>query len=195
MDLMNIRRRMLMASGKNQYEFYDYIEFILGTYLDTNYVVTVSPKIVTRIKIMTPHDSDIFGFANNIYPSFICDPANYGLNWYNRWGATPYTRFAKQIYNIADCTFGQNTIIDGTECPPFDDTDWSSNTQSMLIGRGRNTDCDLQVYAFKFYDGDILVRDMKPCRRKSDDAIGMYDRVTKAFYLSVGTPILGNITE
>lgn len=185
-----------MASGKNQYEFYDYIEFISGTYLDTEYVATIAPKIVTRIKIMFNNDADIFGFVNNVYPSFICDCAYYGHIWYNRWGATDGTRFYKKIYNIvADCTFGQNTIIDGTECPPFDDTDWSSNAQSMLIGRGRNANCDLQVYNFKFYDGDTLVRDMKPCRRKSDDAIGMYDRITKTFYQSVGTPILGNITE
>lgn len=192
MDLMAVRRRMLMT--ENQYEFYDYIEFVSGTYLDTDYVATVAPKIVTRIKIMASNDADIFGFAQNIYPSFICDPSNYGVNWYNRCGATSYTNLRKQILDIADCTFGQNTIIDGTAFSPFPDADWSSNTQSMLIGAGRNVVCDLQVYTFKFYDGDVLVRDMKPCKRKSDGAIGMYDRITKTFYQSHRTPILGKIS-
>lgn len=186
------RRRELMAM-QNPYVFYDYIEFVPSAYLDINYIATVAPKIVTRIQIMTATDTDIFGFANNVFPSFICDPGTRGRNWYNRWGATPYTLLHKEIVSAADCIFGQYTIIDGVAQPAFPDTDWSTNTQSLRIGGGRNVLCDLRVFAFKYYDGDALARDMLPCLRKSDNAIGMFDKVTKTFFQPSGSvaPILG----
>jgi hypothetical protein len=178
---------------QNPYVFHDYIEFVPSAYLDINYIATVAPKIVTRIQIMTNADADIFGFASNVFPSFICDPSAKGKYWYNRWGATPYTTLNKTIDHAADCIFGQYTVIDGDSMPAFPDTDWSTNTQSLRIGGGRNTNCDLKVFTFKYYDGDVLVRDMLPCLRKSDNAIGMFDKVTKTFFQPSGSvaPTLG----
>ena len=45
----------------------------------------------------------------------------------------------------------------------------------------------MKLYAFKMYDKNELVRDMIPVKRKSDNAIGLYDKVTKKFYGNAGT--------
>ena len=45
-----------------------------------------------------------------------------------------------------------------------------------------------KIYYIKIYDGDdVLVRDMVPCYRKSDNEVGFFDRVNKVFYTNLGT--------
>lgn len=39
----------------------------------------------------------------------------------------------------------------------------------------------------KLYNSGVLVRDFVPCYRKSDDEIGMYDKVSKIFFTNQGT--------
>lgn len=44
-----------------------------------------------------------------------------------------------------------------------------------------------KIYYIKIYDDDdVLVRDMIPCYRKSDNEIGFFDRVNKVFYTNLG---------
>lgn len=42
------------------------------------------------------------------------------------------------------------------------------------------------IYAYKMWDDGILVRNFIPCRRNSDNAIGMYDTVTNTFFTNAG---------
>ena len=44
----------------------------------------------------------------------------------------------------------------------------------------------LNIYAFKLYDGEELIRDYVPCLRKSDNKPGMFDLVTNEFYTNQG---------
>lgn len=44
-----------------------------------------------------------------------------------------------------------------------------------------------KLYGCKIWNGSTLVRDLKPCVRKADNAVGMYDEVTKTFYGNAGT--------
>ena len=43
------------------------------------------------------------------------------------------------------------------------------------------------LYYCKIWDNETLVRDFVPCYRKSDNAIGLYDRVEGIFYTNAGT--------
>lgn len=45
----------------------------------------------------------------------------------------------------------------------------------------------IKMYSFKIYDNNKLVRDFVPCVRNSDGKVGMYDMVTKNFYVNSGT--------
>lgn len=45
-----------------------------------------------------------------------------------------------------------------------------------------------RLYSFQAYDdNDVLIRDMVPAKRTSDNAIGMYDKVTDTFFPNAGT--------
>lgn len=54
----------------------------------------------------------------------------------------------------------------------------TGTSNRILIGK---------VYSFKLYDSDIIIRNMIPSRRKSDNVIGMYDMVSRQFFTNSGT--------
>ena len=45
----------------------------------------------------------------------------------------------------------------------------------------------MKLYSFKMYDNDVLVRNFIPCKRNSDNEIGLYDEVNDVFYTNSGT--------
>lgn len=48
-------------------------------------------------------------------------------------------------------------------------------------------DIGLEVYSFYIKKSGTLIRNLIPCRRKSDNAVGMYDLVNDTFYTNIGT--------
>ena len=56
----------------------------------------------------------------------------------------------------------------------------ASNGGTQFIG-------GMQVYAFRLTDNNVIVRDLIPCKRKIDDIIGMYDKVTGEFFTNKGS--------
>ena len=44
-----------------------------------------------------------------------------------------------------------------------------------------------KIYGCKIYNGDVLMREFIPCRRNSDNALGMYDTVHGTFYQNAGS--------
>ena len=44
-----------------------------------------------------------------------------------------------------------------------------------------------KLYSFKMYEGNTLVRDFIPAKRKSDNAICLYDKVSNTFFTNAGT--------
>ena len=45
----------------------------------------------------------------------------------------------------------------------------------------------IDLYSLKIWDNDIIVRDFIPCKRNSDSAIGLYDKINNKFYTNSGT--------
>lgn len=45
----------------------------------------------------------------------------------------------------------------------------------------------MKLYSFKIYDNNVIVRDLIPAKRKSDNEIGLYDSVNGVFYTNSGT--------
>lgn len=54
----------------------------------------------------------------------------------------------------------------------------TGTSNRILIGK---------VYSFKLYNSDIIIRNMIPSKRKSDNVIGMYDIVSGQFFTNSGT--------
>lgn len=56
----------------------------------------------------------------------------------------------------------------------------STTVNPARYGMGR-------IYYFKWYENNVLIRDMQPCVRISDGVAGMLDLVNKVFYTNAGT--------
>lgn len=64
-----------------------------------------------------------------------------------------------------------------------------SSKKIWLFGRNIPYSGQLKgkIYQFKLWDNGTLVRDFYPALRKSDNKPGMYDRITKQFFVNQGT--------
>ena len=81
---------------------------------------------------------------------------------------------------------GEETIARNT------DAEKDANSVAICIGsvRYNYTDTALdnvyRIRSFKFWSGDTLLRDYKPCIRLSDNKPGFYDLVNQTFNPSIG---------
>ena len=186
------RKKRLMMMQKSgglpaEYQQIEYLQSSGTQYINTNYICSVNPLIKTRMKIDSQSDRDIFGFINNVYPSFIVDCGS--TRWYNRFGLTGYSVVIYEHgFTAHDWEFGQTFKADGDIIQTYStDIDWSLNKQHMYLFSGRNISGGMTIYDCKLYDGGSLVRNFIPCIRKSDNKPGMYDTVSKTFYTNAGT--------
>ena len=199
MDLMQRRRELMGMQTVGLPGEYQMVEYMRGkmALIDLGYVPKVNPHVVCSYLITDGTDKDIMGFQTNAEPSFIIDPAVSAWRWYNRfWATEAYSLDTTMLVKDVKQTweFGNIVKYNGTELKQVYIVlpDWSSNTQSFCLFGARNEHKDIQFYDFALYDGDQLVRSLIPCKRKSDDIPGMYDTVTKTFFVqSKGTLIAG----
>lgn len=74
---------------------------------------------------------------------------------------------------------------------------FTSYSNLFLNSLERNYYGDNKIFSCQIYENDVLVRNFVPCRRKSDGAVGLYDKKSKTFYGNAGTgafipgPVLG----
>lgn len=86
----------------------------------------------------------------------------------------------------------ENNIINGTKIASNDKATFICNYDLLLFainsGTSGSQSClSGKIYYCKIWDNDVLVRDFIPVKRISDNAIGMYDRVSKTFFANSGS--------
>lgn len=184
--MSNFRRRLMMSLKNKEYTKLEYIESTGTQYIDTEYVFKNKPKVVGDIMVTLGIDRDIMGTPIAKAGCFIIDFYNNLL--YYRYSSTSSTQMDTgiQIGNWYNMEFSNKVIVDGVEKGTISSYDFSSNTQSFLIGKGRNYG-SARFKEIKMYDGNELVRDLIPYYKKDIDEIGMLDKVNNVFYTNQGT--------
>ena len=101
---------------------------------------------------------------------------------------TDYTRNAWHYVKYNEP--GGNMYYDGRLVGTSTKTFTAYNANMRLFG-SRNTIAPegLYINIFRAWQNNVLIRDMYPCYRKSDNVIGMYDLVNDQFYTNAGTGI------
>lgn len=77
---------------------------------------------------------------------------------------------------------GITTPLASTFTTPVNLTIFALNQNGEAIQHGK-----VQLYSFKLYDGNDLIRNFVPCYRKNDNEVGLYDTVNNVFYSNNGT--------
>lgn len=174
----------------------EYIENSTLAYLDSGFKPNQDTRIVAEMQCVTSTSyNQHFGCGgwnvyNGIrmgYESGISGTLHvkYGIN--NSW--TVYSNVTgdlnKHTYDWNKNEFYMdNSLVGSTTYGNFQTTDnlgiffvveGSVTPTSEAVFKGR-------VYSFKIYDDGVLVRDLVPCKRGSDNMVGMYDLVNGVFY-------------
>lgn len=174
-------------SDGNGHTEVDYVEATGEQYIDTEYVFKNKPKVMGDIMITSSSDLDIMGTSSAIPGCFIIDFRLDNSMLYYRYSSSSSTSIytgiiGKKWYNFE---FSDKFIVDGVEKGTIASYDFSSNTQSFLIGRGRSYG-HARFKEIKMYDGDELVRDLVPYYKKYINKGGMLDKVHNVFYENQG---------
>ena len=126
--------------------------------------------------------SSYYGTSNNQFINIFYPPNDTTLGKLIRHKSV-YKPGANQGY-IEDLDTGEKTH--------FTIQDYTIPNNLYLLGqnyKGNYRGLRLkQISYFKYWDNnDNLLRDMVPCYRKSDNVIGMYDKVSKTLFTNAGT--------
>lgn len=178
--------------GVPQYTELSYIESTGTQYINTDYKSSSNTRVVVDVQfdeIPTSH-SAIFGAVETsiIYRVFY----NYSNSEYNATigGSTQYGISYTDPTKRAIIDLKQGTFAVGENKVTLTETAFSMTSNTYLFAQNSEGTmkypASCRMYSCKIYDNDVLVRDFVPCRR-SDNSVGMYDKVSGEFFANKGT--------
>jgi len=200
--------------GKSILDDYQQVEYIESTgtqYIDTEYI----PKTKTKVECELSFNGEFLHTGNGLVSGAIfgtsdqenaflinfgggSDEGNKLYPWVDKLfsnGADNYgfyiTNEIRTNKNLLTLQSGRVSYCDVSKTIA---TKTEDQTDSLILFGRRNASgikifnaYNMRLYSFKVYDNYVLVRDLMPCYRKSDNAIGMYDKVNDRFYENAGT--------
>lgn len=179
----------------------EYLESNGTQYIDTG--IIASDSIITEVKCQSfVNNKCIVGMGTTASQRYQIYAGSNGY-YYNRFDGVENTLGNVPITEVATIKLdpiARKTSINGTEF----ELNWTGSVQSRslwLFGRNQTSSPNnylstTKMWYCKMWDGKTLVRDFVPCRRYSDGKLGMYDRVTKTFFVNATESefIAGNFT-
>ena len=165
-------------------------------YFDTGILIT--NKIKFQIKFKLIHSSGGLLVGD---PDSSNDNNDYRM--FNFMSNTIYYDIGSGRISIPSSSAGPTNNIYELECAPHYIKSLTNNyiggsvstsaftrSNNLHLFRSNTNDTDgAYIYYLKVYDNDTLVRDFVPALN-SDNKAGLYDKVTKEFYLPIGTGTL-----
>lgn len=181
-----------VPSGYTQVE---YIESSGTQYIDTGISPTTNTGFKIKASCTTENNSDkvLIGSrvgSNRFWLDFdgTQSPPNFMYGFGSYYSAGNYsTNTDYEIsfnYNGSKELIINNNTYSMSGSPDYTDSVpiylFRANYSSAFAG-------NFKVYYCQIYNGTTIVRDLVPCIRNSDSAIGMYDLVSKTFFTNAGT--------
>lgn len=191
-------------ASSTDYEQLEYIEGTItgsaGSYIDTGIKPTQNTKVEVQFSVNELGTNQcVIGGRNS--------SSGDQRNSFSIWGnVTNKIRFDYQsspvVYPSTSAIISANTIytvikdreknyVDGVQQNSNDITAFTCNYSMILFAvnsgtSGTQSCLSGKIYYCKIWDNDILVRDFIPVKRVSDNTIGIYDRVSGAFFTNSG---------
>ena len=171
----------------DEYQEVEYIQSSGSQYINTGVNPKIKPRVIMKMAMINPSDSDYFGNSAINGSAFFGDFSAYSLMYY-RYGSTSAlnTGISVKQNQWHEWDISQSVYLDGDLRYTTTNTyTYNSNQINICIFKCRNY-ATYQLAYFILYDGEEKVREFYPCYRKSDNAIGLYDKVTNEFYPNSG---------
>ena len=208
MDMMAIRRRVLMASKKkrlpSEYQEVEYIESTGTQWIDTGLVGNISREWIVEFSDFDRNGITFagpFGITlSNAKTAFSCGN---GTGVYCSFGNKTDVVYHESVESyrawatsdIKKISISKNGVYrnDVQRISAFTGLTYAESVITMpLFARKPNANTvdrlvKMKLYSFVCKEEGINVGDFIPCYHKSDGEIGMYDTVSKTFYTNAGT--------
>ena len=178
------------------YPHYQKVEYIQSSgtqYIDTGVIPNENTRIQMKFRPLVATGGVIIGYNtgndNTDYRFFNASSGNYFDMWNKRINGgtcSSGTDYTYELGNFYVKNLLTNTnVISGAVVSSFTGVD------SIKLNAVTSTSGFVNVrwYYVKIYDGTTLIRNLYPCYRTSDNAIGMFDIVEKKFYNNNGTGV------
>ena len=165
-------------------------------YFDTGILITNKIKFQIKFKLIHSSGGLLVGDPDS-------SDDNNDYRMFNFMSDTIYYDIGSGRISIPSSSAGPKNNIYELECAPHYIKSLTNNhiggsvktteftrSNNLHLFRSNTKETDgAYVYYFKVYDNDTLVRDFVPALNSNNQA-GLYDKVTKQFYLPIGTGTL-----
>lgn len=190
-----------------EYTVVEYIGNTSASYILTDYIPNTNTKIVADMNVHrgTASWQTIFGARDDVYPGgneyALFSRVNNDYHFYPRITGNSYD-YMTGTYDERITVMIEGNVVTVTK---EDQTSYSYTQSGSLsnlanpitifaLHNGNNVgDAGLlELYSFKVYENDTLLKNYVPCYRTSDDVIGLYETIDGVFYTNRGT---GNFSK
>lgn len=189
----------------DEYTKLEYIKNSIGAWIDTGIMPSNDMIFETKIDFDTSKIADDFFSSlrqdtgntryyllnfNQNYAFAVCNTTWPGVTILKTQVTAPYeikshieqTKVTLQVNDVVKSLGSNLAVLPNHTLPLFAGITTISTAQSV-----KNPAYQIKCYYARYIDNGELVRDFIPCRRKSDNKVGMYDSVTGEFFTSVST--------
>ena len=185
-----------------EYTVVEYIGNVSGSYILTDYVPNTNTKVVMEINVHQGSSSwqTIFGARDEVYPGgneyALFSRVNNDYHFYPRITGNSYDYTTGVYDELITVTIEGNVVTVVKE----DQTSYSytqsgslsnlSNAMTIFALHNGNVIGDagiVDLYSFKIYENDTLVKNYVPCYRTADNVIGLYETIDETFFTNGGT--------
>lgn len=187
-----------------EYQEVEYIENTGTSYIDTGFKPNNNTRTYIRFYAGTlgTNVRAIFGSrdATNYNDSYTSFYLGSNTTSTGRMRVDYYNTNSNNVYlfpNTSDKTeyeldYNKNIVTLNGATHTFTPQTFNSNNNIFLFtcnsgGIADNRMMIGKIYACKIWDNEVLIRDLIPCYRISDNVIGLYDIVNDVFYTNSGT--------
>lgn len=196
-----------------QYTYLDYIGTTGTQYIDLKYVAKTNTEVRLDVQfvpntltyVSNPIGDNIIGRetttdVNNFSINFGANADQFNHIFY--WIDKTYASGAVIKKNIYDTVLPRSVMIAKSGSATFQGvthevaTKTGNNTENMLLFGHFDSSTnvinpfkryDTKIYGFQIYEDGILIRNMIPAMRNSDNQAGLYDELNDVFYPNAGT--------
>lgn len=183
---------------QSEYQPIDYLETSGTQYIDTKYYPTAETGIELDFMWLGSGTTawvpicGIRGANSNFYCWFVNGTSlavspNYST--YDPGGGFTLTKNKRyKLYNRKGCTMFNKQVTHNTSLTIKTETKDTFHIGCISNnGSIDNRQPYMRIYGFQIFEKFAPVCDMRPCRRKSDGVLGLYDVLTGNFYTNQGT--------
>ena len=197
-----VNNTTLIVNSDDIYKELYYIKSTGTQYIDTGVIGTGDTRVEM---VFANYDNSpasfIFGCRESTaIDTFCVYLSNYNNNALIRSDYDTYSGGTINLNNIVgmfyldknkNITTVKELIDNSTKTDIRDYSDFVGSLNIYIFCKNHNgeaqTFSNYMLFYFKIYDDGTLVRDFIPVKRKSDNEVGLYDKVTKQFFTNRGT--------